>query len=286
MRNRRHNLISDIAFMALLILLFISIMFITTMSDSVSSNLTSSAALCIIFAIMIITHFTNITVGLIVNAIIIFGYASWLLYRLLVMGSPIGNESYFWIVMSPMLTVTTALTFRHTKQVDEENYLLKQQMNDYVTVDALTELKNTRAYESEMLIYRHLARRYNKTLILIVWEFRYEAEMKRLVGPNKFDDVAVAISKAMENVFRKEDVLYLLDNSPYRWGTLMLTDPDNERMLMKRLRDKIEGLDVKELIGKYSPKLEIRIGICADSDGIETPLQLLEGAAAQIQYDV
>ncbi len=66
----------------------------------------------------------------------------------------------------------------------------------------------------------------------------------------------------------------------------MLTDADNERMLMGRLREKIEGLDVRGILGRNAPKLEIRIGTCYDTEEFETPLQLLEKAIAQVQYDV
>ncbi len=287
MKSGRHNLISDIAFIALLILLFICVMFITTLSgEGEGAGFSSVAIMSVVFAVLIITHFTNITTGLIINTILIFAYASWLLYRVIALGQPIGAGSYFWIVMSPLLTVCTAIIFRASHGIEEENRALKQQIADYVTVDSGTELKNKRAFLNEMMIYRHLARRYGKRLLLVVWEFRFESDMKRLVGSGKFDEVAITISHAMVNVFRKEDVLYLLGSAPYRWGTLMLTDPDNERMLMGRLREKIESLDVRGILGRNAPRLEIRIGTYYDSDEIETPLQLLEKAITQIQYDV
>ncbi len=285
MKNTRHTIVTDLAFVALLILLFVCVMFIATFAGG-ATDMSTVAMLSIVFAIMIITYFTNITTGLIINTVLIFGYASWLLYRAVVVGEPVESASYFWIVISPLLTACTAILFRAAQGTEEENRLLKRQIADYVTVDSGTELKNKRAYATEMMIYRHLAKRYGKSLLLIVWEFRFESDMKRLVGSDKFDEVAIAISHAMENVFRKEDVLYLLGNAPYRWGTLMLTDVDNERMLMGRLREKIEGLDVRGILGRNAPKLEIRIGTCYDSDELETPLQLLEKAITQVQYDV
>ncbi len=285
MKNSKHTIVTDLAFVALLLLLFVSVMFIATLAGG-AANMSTVAMLSVVFAVMIITYFTNITTGLIINTVLIFGYASWLLYRAVVVGEPVESGSYFWIIISPLLTACTAILFRASQGIEEENRQLKQQVADYVMVDPGSELKNKRAYATEMMVYRHLAKRYGKSLLLIVWEFRFESDMKRLVGSGKFDEVAIAISHAMESVFRKEDVLYLMGNAPYRWGTLMLTDPDNERMLMGRLREKIEGLDVRGILGRNAPKLEIRIGTCYDSDEYETPLQLLEKAVAQVQYDV
>lgn len=282
--NKKHsNFIADAAFLALLILLFVCIIFISTYSNNL---ILSTSILCIIFAFMIITHFTTITMGLILNIVAIFGYSSYLLYSLFVTGTPINSESYFWIVMCPVLTFCSSIIFRHTRELEEQNDFLAAQVKNFSDIDEKTGLKNKRAYEIEMPVYSSISKRYNIKLLLIVWEFKYGEDLKRMLGKAALERISIKVSKVMKESFRKEDVLYILSDEPYLWGTLLLTNDNGGEILMDRIKNKFDSIEIDEISGKNAPKLEMRVGMEYLSAQEETIEGFLEKAINKMQYDV
>ncbi|MHC1771098.1 MAG: diguanylate cyclase [Flexilinea sp.] len=283
MSDMKLSLAADVAFVTLLLLLFVCMLFVSLNPDYFLFN---GVALLIAFMVMIVTYFTSATSGLTINIILIFTFASYLLFGVLAKNTPIYSGSYFWIVMSPLLTTATGTIFRDTKIIEKDYRKLKRHMNEFAGIDEQTNLKNKQSYLLEVITFRGIARRYNLRLLLIVCEFRYARELKNLLGKDILEKLAVEISHTSESSFRKEDVPYLLSSEPYRWGMLMLTQPNSEQIIKNRMREKFESIDMVSLAGKHSPRLEMQIGVAYDSEEIDTPFQLLEEAIDQMQYDV
>lgn len=281
---RKRAIVADLSFLALVIELFICVMFIVMSPDSQTANIIS---FCVVCAIMMVTYFSTIVAGLVVNMVAIFLYASALIYQVVTLNTTISSDAYFWMIMSPVMTICVALIFRNTRSIERQNQQLTAQVEKYSTIDEQTGLKNRYAYELEMMSYRAIAKRYNMQLMLVVWEFRHPDEMKRFFGKQGINDVAVRICQAMRDTFRKEDVVYFFSSDPYMWGTLMLTAPDCEQLLMQRIRSKLSNIDMTDIVGRHAPRLEVRIGTAYDdSNEILEPEHLLTKARARMEYDV
>lgn len=282
MKSKKSSLTVDAAFMGLLLLIFLCIIFITSYSQRDAAGI---FAMSLVFALMIITHFTSVTLGLILNIILIFIAVTVMIYLSFGTGFDVGGEVYFWMVISPVMTVVSHLIFRGTRQIEEENDTLKLYARKFILVDAFTGLKNGQAYQMEMPIYQRLSNRYELELLLMVWEFRYESDLKRMVGAGSVKESVRLISEQMQGMLRKEDVIYLLEEAPYRWGTMMLTRPGAEDILMERIKKKFDSMDLSDILGKNAPRLEMRIGMAAAAEE-ETAGELYDRAVNELQYDV
>ena len=282
MKNKRNNLAADISYIALLILLFLCIVYIVGFAEHAAYSI---IILCLIFAVMIITHFTSLTLGLIFNITAIFGAATFIIYRIWSRAAAVDSEIYFWMVMSPVLTTVSYAVFYNMRELEEENESLNTYVKDFSTIDEATGLKNLRAYEMEMPVYHRIAKRYGLELLLIVWEFRYEEDLKRMVGRDYMKKAVKRISSMMEGVVRREDVIYLMSEQPYRWGTMMLTKRGSEEVITNRLKGKFAALDLAEILGRNIPVVEMRIGASYAEEG-EEALSLYEKTENELQYDV
>lgn len=282
MKSKKSSLTVDAAFMGLLLLIFLCVIFITSYSQRDAAGI---FAMSLVFALMIITHFTSVTLGLILNIILIFIAVTIMIYLSFGTGFDVGGEVYFWMVISPVMTVVSHLIFRGTRQIEEENDTLKLYARKFILVDAFTGLKNGQAYQMEMPIYQRLSNRYELELLLMVWEFRYESDLKRMVGAGSVKESVRLISEQMQGMLRKEDVIYLLGEAPYRWGTMMLTRPGAEDILMERIKKKFDSMDLSDILGKNAPRLEMRIGMAAAAEE-ETAGELYDRAVNELQYDV
>lgn len=276
-------LAADVSFLALMLLLFLSTVVIVLHPESVLQNVIT---LFVIFVVLLITSFTTLTTGLILNLILIFGYGSYLLYTLAVLGASYETVTYAWMILSLLMTTATGILFRGMRGIEAQFESMRRQVAEQVTIDEVTGLKTRFAFQQELQGYQSMARRYEMQLLLIVWEFRFYSEMQRYLGKEKLRDVAVVLSQEMRQIFRNEDAVYLVHQNPYRWALLILVQPDSEAVIIQRMKGKIESMNLTETLGEKIPKLEIRTGTMVDSQLDLTAEELLNSAVSHMQYDV
>jgi hypothetical protein len=70
-RRNRSGLVSDIALLSFLVLLYICIVFISGAPDDYIQNI---IILNVAFILAIVTYFTTVTAGLVLNLVFIFAY--------------------------------------------------------------------------------------------------------------------------------------------------------------------------------------------------------------------
>lgn len=128
--NKRNNLAADISYIALLLLLFVCIVYIAGFAEHVTYSI---VVLCMIFAVMIITHFTSLTLGLIFNITAIFGAATFIIYHIWSRGTAVSSEIYFWMIMSPVLTAVSYAVFYNMGELEAEN----ERLNAYIRISVL-----------------------------------------------------------------------------------------------------------------------------------------------------
>lgn len=283
MRSDKNTLASDISFLCMLLLLFICVLFIVGSPDHLLENV---IILAVVFALAIITYFSSLTAGLVLNMVFIFGYVTCLILFSMLKGVSLAPDVYFWMVLSPCVTVATHLFTRRTLLQEKENERLRLQLARLSGVDSLTELKNMRSYERECHVYIKISRRYKMELVLLVWQFRFQRELAQMIGPGGLERLVKQVSEVITSCLREEDAVYLLDNSPYLWGTLLFTDSDSVHVVIERVEKHLEKIDLRDTSGKRKIALDMRVGTIRYSEQVDSPFQLLEQAKKRIEYDV
>lgn len=102
MRRNRSSLTSDLGFLAFLVLIFACIVYIAGSPDNYVQNI---IILNVSFILALVTYFTTVTAGLTLNLAFVFGYGFFVVYQTVSQGASIGVETYFWLIMTPLLTV-------------------------------------------------------------------------------------------------------------------------------------------------------------------------------------
>ncbi|WP_317914495.1 hypothetical protein [Carnobacterium maltaromaticum] len=100
---KNNKLLSDLALLGFLLLMFIIVVFTTFDQSSFVQNI---IFMNVALLLAIITYFTTITAGLILNLIFIFLQGSYALYQSISTSETFGASLYFWLVMTPLLSVT------------------------------------------------------------------------------------------------------------------------------------------------------------------------------------
>jgi GGDEF domain-containing protein len=275
--------ITDIAFLLLLGLMFVGIIFIA--GDGANFGI-SAGILCVATALAIFTYFTSLTAGLVANIILIFGYVSYVIYMSLTRGTAVANYTYFWVIWTPLFSSCIAVFGQQTNKLHMSLNKLDAQIQELVTVDVNTRLKNLRAFDMEGFIYMRIATRYNMHLTLLIWELRYPRELEHILGKSRMVELVGRISEIISTSLRAEDAVYLLDDKPYLWGTLIFTNVTAHEIVMERVRKNIQALELMDAGKRRRLNFEMQVGIAEYTPDITSSLQLLEKAKKQMRFDV
>ncbi|MDF2645132.1 MAG: hypothetical protein K0Q73_937 [Paenibacillus sp.] len=284
MNRFRSSMISDGAFLLLILTCFISIVFTAGNPNLYIQNI---IFLNVAFLIAVITYFTTVTTGLILNVLFIFGYGTFTLYQTVVVGGLIGTQNYFWLIMTPLFTLTTWLLTLGNKQLQQENEKLLKANESLATIDARTSLKNTLSFQSDAAVFMALSVRYNIPLTLMVISVKYWDEIRRMIGEEQLMEAIRDLSKMNQISIRTNDSLYLLNKENPMWGMLLFTDLPGAMIVIERLRNQVDERNRNEFAGKYRVELILKMGACEyNSELIANPLEFITQAKKQLEFDV
>jgi len=283
MKWNRTSAITDISFLLLLGLVFVCIIFVAGDSENLGVNV---GLLCVATALAMFTYFTSLTAGLVASIILIFGYVSYVIYMSLTRGTAVQTYTYFWVVWTPLFTSCIAVFGQQVNRLHENLSKLDTQIQELVTIDMNTRLKNLRAFDLEGVIYMRIANRYNMHLTLLLWELRYPRELELILGRARMDELVGRISDTISSSLRTEDAVYLLDDKPYQWGTLIFTNAVSHEVVVERVRKNIQALELEDVDKRRRPNFEMRVGAAEFTPDINSALQLLDKAKKQMEYDV
>lgn len=284
MRRIQSSMVSDGAFLLLILACFVSIVF--TASDP-NLYLQNIIFLNLAFLIAIVTYFTNVTAGLILNILFIFGYGTFTLYQTVVVGGLIGSQNYFWLIMTPVFTIATWLFTLGTRQLQIENEQLLKATENLATVDAKTSLKNTFSFQSDATVFMALSVRYHIPLTLMVFSVKYWDEIRRIIGEEQLMEAVQDLSKMSQTSIRTNDSLYLLNKENPMWGMLLFADRAGAQIVIERLRSSVYDRNRDDYAEKYKVELVLKMGaIEFDPQSITNPLEFIAQAKKQLEFDV
>lgn len=284
MRRQTGHVISDAGFLLFIVLSFICILFVSGTTDGYLSNILLLNAAILI---AIVTYFTTVTAGLVLNIIFVFAYGTYILYVTLVEGRAIDGSEYFWLFVPPLYTAVVWMMTYGSRQIQEENMRLRRQNSSLATLDDSTNLRNSRSYQRDAATFMALSKRYHIPLTLLVINVRHWDELKRLISEEEVASVVNDLSKLSETSIRTNDSLYMLDKDIPTWGMLLFTDRPGAGVVIDRLKQSVAEFNEVSFADKYRIALDLRTGaVTYDPETIQDPLSFVVQAKKQLEYDV
>jgi GGDEF domain-containing protein len=283
-RNNRSSWVSDIAFLSFLVLVYICIVFIAGAPGDYLQNI---IILNVAFILAIVTYFTTVTAGLVLNLVFIFAYGFYSMYQTISLGETIGLNTYFWIIMTPLLTVVIWVFTLSNRELQSENRRLEKKTANTAIVDENTNLRNSISFQNDASLFTGISTRYQIPLTLLVVKVKYWKEIRRIIPENQLAEAIYDVSQLSQASIRTNDALYLLDKEDATWGLLLFTDNDGAKIVIERIKFKLQELNEMEFTKKYKVSLGLKIGaVQFQPDTIENPLDFIAQAKNQLEYDV
>ncbi|MBP2110205.1 diguanylate cyclase [Paenibacillus sp. FSL R7-0204] len=284
MRRNRSSLTSDLGFLAFLVLIFACIVYIAGSPDNYVQNI---IILNVSFILALVTYFTTVTAGLTLNLAFVFGYGFFVVYQTVSQGASIGVETYFWLIMTPLLTVVLWVFTSSTRELQAENERLLKRTNNLAAVDENTDLRNSISFQKDASLFTGISVRYKIPLTLLVVKVKYWNEIRRLIPEEQLSEAIYDVSQLSQSSIRTNDALYLLDKEDATWGLLLFTDREGAKIVIERIKQRLQELNDSEFSGKYKVTLGLKIGAVEyAADTIENPLDFIVQAKKELEYDV
>lgn len=282
--KRNRSLGSDIAFLLFLVLIYICIVFIAGDPDAYLQNI---IILNIAFILAIITYFTSVTAGLVLNLAFIFCYGFFIVYQTISQGETIGLNTYFWLLMTPLLTVVIWIFTLNIRTLQTENEHLQKKNANLAIVDENTNLRNSISFQKDADLFAGISTRYQIPLTLLVVKVKYWKEIRRLIPEDQLAEAIYDVSQLSQASIRTNDALYLLDKEDATWGLLLFTDNDGAQIVIERIKFKLQELNDTAFTKKYKVSLALKIGAVEyHPDRIENPFDFIVQAKRLLEYDV
>ncbi|MHA6531791.1 diguanylate cyclase domain-containing protein [Paenibacillus sp. BAC0078] len=284
MKRNRSSLFSDLGFLVFLVLIFICIVYIAGSPDHYIQNI---VILNIAFLLALVTYFTTVTAGLVLNLAFIFGYGSFILYQTVSQGDTIGVSTYFWLIMTPLLTVVLWVFTASIRELQAENERLEKRTANLAAVDENTDLRNSISFQKDANLFTGISTRYQIPLTLLVIKVKYWNEIRRLIPGEQLSEAIYDVSQLSQSSIRTNDALYLLDKEDATWGLLLFTDREGAKIVIERIKLKLQELNDTDFSNKYKVNLGLKIGAMQyDAETIENPFDFIVQAKKQLEYDV
>jgi GGDEF domain-containing protein len=265
------------------VLIFVYFVFLIYQKEYLMDNFLIAAA---VFIIVLITYFTNLTLGLIINTTLILAYITYVIIQSVTKGVVVRPYVYFWIVMSPALTTAFSLFTMSTAQLQRMVTDLDNKLVSISTLNEDTKLKNLRAFENDAGIYKSIAERYDIGFGVVVIQFKYQKEIESLSRREGMQQVVMEVIGVIRNATRAEDELYQLDDSDILFAMLMLTRKEGLSVIHGRLKEAIAQINTSDILNTRQLVLDMRIGMAFDDEGQKSVMELLQSAKDSMQYDV
>ena len=195
---------------------------------------------------------------------------------------------FVWIIY-PLLAVGSMSLFIHkSNHLEAVNRVLRTQLDKLVLVDALTGLYNLKCLYLDLETQAALAVRRNTDITLMIVAFRYEKELRRILGTRNFDTLRQQLSYLVQDSLRIEDKLYAINDNG-SLAVILTCDAAGAEIVKKRIRKVLTETDkLPEIIHDRVIKLDVQLAALQyDKDRFGKDFikykVMVEG---ELQYDV
>ncbi|WP_102401747.1 GGDEF domain-containing protein [Haloimpatiens massiliensis] len=273
----------DMFFLLLFLIIFLTTSFLYI--NFTKSILLDFIMLALVFLVAIIAYFKGIIGGLLSSIVVIFFYASYILYSSIILGKSVEILTYFWMISIPLSGFISGKLSYNINQMQSINNKLRMQYKELITIDKNTGLSNLKAFYMDLDRTISRVKRHNTTLSLMIIKVSYFQQLSGFLGESKMAELMKEISKCVMDSTRNEDIRYKLSKDTL---AILMEDTDikGAEVVKERIKEKIRELNLQEKEKSKNINIEVKIGAHQYNKSIENSFQFKELTERELEYDV
>jgi diguanylate cyclase (GGDEF)-like protein len=282
-RTNSSILIQDIGLLAFLMTIFLSLWI--TFNDGSKLLIENGIMLFVmVIAVLLVTFSTDIAAIVVVGSQILCftAYKIFIFYR----GGTIDLISYSWLLLPFAAIGSMKLFCMARNRIETENAVLREQTEELVMIDPLTELYNLRSFYYDIPRQLSFFKRHKMPLTLLIVRLRYAQELKRVLSKRNYDAVKQRLAQIVQDTIRVEDRLYSIDDDG-RLAVILTCDALGAVNVRNRIKSNVENNEAFDKIAETSIKVEAQIAYLEYDDTMEDNMVNFKTQVEnELQYDV
>ncbi len=267
-------------FLCFMLLLFVCVSLAPETSNTLYLALTMVVLLCAAMALL-----GNSIVSILMAGTLTCIWVSYKLFDLYALGGELLLSDYLFIPL-PLLVAGSAQLYHYTQtRIEAENNHLRQQVENLVLVNEITQLYNLRALYREMPLQLRYHQRIRQPLSLMIIQLRYGPELKHMLSTNRYNALIQRLADIVQDALRVEDRLYSIDDDG-SLAILLATNKVGFTPVINRIRAAIATGTAFHGILDDHVEVAIRIGGKEFPDGDVDSIAFKKSVESELVYDV
>lgn len=227
----------------------------------------------------------GLAASLIAALFVLFGYGSWVLYRLYIEKSiaEVTFNDLVWILAFPAGTLVSGLYGKQLAALAEQAAANGEKMQERVMKDEVTGLVNHRQFLSDL--HEEISRciRYKHAMTLALIQVSHYKELWKTYGKTTGDEILKQVSVRMEEALRDVEKAYLGDG--LFAAILPETPRHNAEIVKNRLQEAIMRTEFTATGRGKKLKIKLKIGLAGCPEDGEDAAALYDIAKVGTVYD-
>ncbi|MBP2098464.1 hypothetical protein [Enterococcus rivorum] len=271
---------TDLSLLFFLLLQFITIVFVGFTGQQLMMNVTL-ASVALILAI--VTYFTDITMGMILNLIYLFIQGGYTIYLVVSGEKAFQYPFYFWLVMTPLFSIAVAFLTYSMRVLKDENETLNKNM-DIARVNAENHLRTLVAFKDDHAVFSSVAERYAIPYRLIGIRLNFWYELEHLLTNKQIKDVEQLVIKSIDKARSGKGLVYILDEENLTFGILIYQNEEEVNQIIQKIKAAFEEEAPKSV---EDIAMSIRVSSVAfDKDTMDDSFGFMNEMIKELEYDV
>ncbi len=212
-----------------------------------------------VFIVVMLTMFQFVTLSIVLVSVTTVTYIGIKIFLMVSEGTEIEPVSYLWLLVPGLTVLGGVLYIKGFGKLQNENALLKRQVEELVMIDPLTNLYNLRSMFMDMQTQVSFAERNNQHISLMVIKLKYHDQLKKVLKKNQYEQMLIKVSKYVVDTVRLEDRVYSIDDMG-SFAIILTTDADGCKSVILRLRNKLDNAEAFMDIAEQPIRVEVKIG--------------------------
>ncbi|MBF4692724.1 diguanylate cyclase domain-containing protein [Fusibacter ferrireducens] len=238
-----------------------------------------------LLVVLALTLSLGLIPGLLICAIVIFGYGSVVFFQMITGTSQIWTLNYLWFIAYPLTTFFAGQLSENVRMANEQCTKCDKMTDRIVTIDEITGFGNGREFLRDLDGEMARAKRHKIPLTIGVLEIQYFEELITIYGRDNTKKIYKVIAEALNRATRVEDLRFRIDEDML--GLILPhTTIENAQVVKMRLKENLSKLEIEDesSLGRYN--IELKVGLLAYRDDILNPMEFKALAVKELEYDV
>lgn len=269
----------------LILVTMLFVMFFITLFLQKSFFFYDYALFGVLLVVLTLALFLGLVPGLLICAVVIFGYGSVVFLQMITGAGQIWTLNYLWFVMYPVTTFVAGRIAEELKMANNQCVQCDKMTNRIVSIDEITGFGNGREFLRDLDGEMARAKRHKISLTIGVLEIQYFEELIAIYGKENTKKIYKVIAEALNRATRIEDLRFRIDEDML--GLILPhTTLEDAQVVKRRLKENLSKLEIEDDSSLARYNIELKVGLLNYRDDILNPMEFKALAVKELEYDV